>query len=261
MKRSQIDGVVHYRFEGLQHVEQFRHTILTRIGGVSQMPYATLNLGHTVGDDAEAVDENHRRALLPLGLDPGQVVTAWQVHSAAVDVVGREHLGTVRPETDALVTEIPGVPLMMRFGDCSPVLLCDPGQHVVGMAHAGWRGVVAGIVPNSIRVMTERLGCDPNRMWAGIGPTIGPCCYQVGRDVAEQIASACPPGAKVVRMVNGQPHADLPTAVEAQLQAAGIIRIERSGLCTSCRVDEFFSHRAENGRTGRFGVVMEWKDG
>lgn len=261
MKRSRLDGVVHYRFEALDSVEGLLHTILTRIGGVSRGPYATLNLGHTVGDDLHAVEENHRRALEPLGLDQTRVVSPWQVHGAAVDVVGPEHLGTIRPKTDALVTAAPGVPLLMRFGDCASVLLCDPVRRVVGIAHAGWRGVVARVVEASVQIMTERLKCRPHHIWAGIGPTIGPCCYEVGADVAEKIARACPVGSKVVRHVDGQIHADLPGAVEAQLQAAGIQQIEQAGLCTSCRVDEFFSHRAEDGRTGRFGVVIGWKDG
>ncbi len=261
MKRDRLNGVVQYRFEGLGDVKGLLHAVLTRIGGVSRGPYATLNLGHTVGDDLEAVEENHRRALTPLGLDPARVVSPWQVHGAAVEVVGRKHVGTVRPETDALITATPGVPLMMRFGDCAPVLLCDPVRRVVGMAHAGWRGVVADVVGASLRAMTERLACDVDDIWAGVGPTIGPCCYDVGADVAEKIAGACPAGAKAVHHVNGQIRADLPTAVEAQLRAAGVKRIEQADLCTSCRVDEFFSHRAENGRTGRFGVVIGWEHG
>jgi len=261
MKRTRLNGVVHYRFEDLEDIEGLLHAVLTRIGGVSQGPYATLNLGHTVGDDLKAVEENHRRALTPLGLDPVQVVSPWQVHGSAVKVVGREHRGTVCPETDALVTTSSGVALLMRFGDCAPVLLCDPVRRVVGMAHAGWRGVVAGVVEASIRTMTRRLACDVDDIWAGIGPTIGPCCYEVGVDVAEKIVGACPDGATVVHRVDGRIHADLPAAVEAQLRAAGVRRIEQAELCTSCHVDEFFSHRAENGRTGRFGIVIGWRHG
>lgn len=256
MRRIRVGGVVMYRFEGLSDADAVTHAVLTRIGGVSQGAYATLNLGHTVGDDLAAVEENHRRALGPLGLDPAQVVSPWQVHGAHVDIVGREHLGTVRPRTDGLVTAAPGVPLMMRFGDCAPVLLFDPVQRAIGMAHAGWRGVVAGVVEASIGTMAKRLGSDPARIWAGIGPTIGPCCYEVGTDVARKMEAACLPGTDVIHRVDGRLHADLPAAVKAQLHAAGVERIEDASLCTACRVDEFFSHRAENGHTGRFGVVI-----
>jgi len=257
MIRECVDGIVLYRFEGLSGVDKLPHAVLTRIGGISQGPYATLNLGHTVGDDLAAVAENHRRALGALGLEPGKVVSPYQVHGARVGVVGQAHLGTVQPATDALVTAVPAVPLLMRFGDCAPVLLFDPVRRVIGMAHAGWRGVVAGIVEATVRTMAERLGCDPADLWAGIGPTIGPCCYTVGPEIVAAVEIACPPGVGVVRNVDGRTHLDLPAAVQAQLRAVGVGRIEDAGLCTACHVGEFFSHRAEHGRTGRFGVVME----
>ncbi len=256
MNRVRRNGVVMYQFARLDRADGLLHAVLTRIGGVSRDPYATLNLGHTVGDDLDAVQENHRRALGPLGLSPGYLVSPWQVHGASVDVVGPEARGTVRPETDGLVTNAPGVPLMMRFGDCTPILLFDAVQRAVGLVHAGWRGIVAGVVAASVQTMTEYLACRPSDIWAGIGPTIGPCCYEVGTGVATEIASACPPGSEVLRRVDRHVHADLPAAVEAQLSAVGVGQIEHAALCTSCHVDEFFSHRAEGGRTGRFGVVI-----
>ncbi len=198
-----------------------------------------------------------RRGLGVLGLSPERVVSPYQVHGARVGVVGTAHLGTVQPATDALVTDAPGVPLLMRFADCSPVVLFDPLRRVVGIAHAGWRGVVAGTVASTLRTMQARWGCEPSALWAGIGPTIGPCCYEVGPEVAAAVTAACPPEAAVVRSVDGRLYLDLPGAVRAQLHAAGVEQVEDSGLCTACHVDEFFSHRAERGRTGRFGVVVE----
>jgi YfiH family protein len=256
MNRLRLNGVVIYRFEGLDGIDGLVHAVLTRIGGVSTGPFSTLNLGHTVGDDLAAVRENHRRALEPLGVDPAHVVSPWQVHGSRVEVVDMDQLGAICPETDALVSATPGVPLMMRFGDCAPVLLFDPARRVVGMAHAGWRGVVVNVIEASIRTMVECLGCKPSDIWAGIGPTIGPCCYEVGADVADEIAAACPVDAGVIRRVDGSVYADLPLAVEAQLRAVGVDQVEQSNLCTACRVEEFFSHRGENGRTGRFGIVM-----
>ncbi len=256
MIRECIDGVVLYRFRGLHKIEGLGHAVLTRIGGVSQGPFATLNLGHTVGDDLSAVGENHRRALGSLGLRPGETVSPHQVHGARVGVVGRSHLDTVQPATDALVTAVPFVPLLMRFGDCASILFFDSARRVIGMAHAGWRGVVAGSVGATVRTMTERFNCDPADVWAGIGPTIGPCCYEVGSEVVDAVVAACPAGADVVHHVNGRVHLDLPAVVQAQLGAAGVRQIENAGLCTACRVDEFFSHRAEHGRTGRFGIVI-----
>ncbi len=257
MIRACVDGIVLYRFQELSESAGLNHAILTRIGGVSQGPYATLNLGHTVGDDLSAVEENHRRALGLLGLKHEKVVSPYQVHGARVGVVGQAHLGTVQPATDALVTAVASVPLLMRFGDCASILFFDSVRRAIGMAHAGWRGVVAGSVEATVRTMVERLNCNRADIWAGIGPTIGPCCYEVGPEVVEAVRAACPSGVDVAHRVNGRVHLDLPAAVQAQLNAAGVERIEDAGLCTACRVDEFFSHRAEHGRTGRFGIVME----
>ena len=257
MIREHVDGIVLYRFERLCEAEGVAHAVLTRIGGVSRPPYATLNLCRSDGEDPAAVEENLRRASHALGLEPGKFVRPSQVHGARVGVVERVDLGTVHPDTDALVTAAPAVPLLMCFGDCASVLFFDPVRRVIGMAHAGWRGVVAGSVTATVRAMTEQLGCDPADLWAGIGPTIGPCCYAVGPEVVAAVEAACPPGADVVRAVGGRTHLDLPAAVQAQLHAAGLEQVEDAGLCTACHVDEFFSHRAEHGRTGRFGVVME----
>lgn len=257
MIRECVDGIVLYRFQELSEIAGLNHAVLTRIGGVSQGPYATLNLGHTVGDDLSAVEENHRRALEVLGLRSGGVVSPYQVHGARVGVVGQAHLGTVQPATDALVTAVPSVPLLMRFGDCASILFFDPTRRVIGMTHAGWRGVVAGSVEATVRTMVERLDCDLADIWAGIGPAIGPCCYEVGIEVVDAVEAACPAGANVVHRVNGRIHLDLSAAVQAQLDAAGVEWVEGADLCTACRVDEFFSHRAERGRTGRFGIVME----
>ena len=256
MIRECLGDIVLYRFEGLDGAGGVVQAVLTRLGGVSRPPYATLNLGHTVGDDLPAVEENHRRALEALGLDPRQVVSPHQVHGARVGIVGRVHRGFVQPATDALVTAVPGVPLLLRFADCAPVVLFDPVRRVAGLAHAGWQGVAVGVVPATVRVLVERLGCHPADLWAGLGPTIGPCCYEVGPEVVAAVQVACPPGADVVRRVNGQFHLDMPAAVQAQLRAVGVREIEDARVCTACHVDEFFSHRAEGGRTGRFGVLI-----
>jgi len=257
MNNDQINGLPLYFFEGLSGAEGLKHAVLTRIGGVSRKPYATLNLGHSVGDDLAAVEENHRRALGALGLVPGGVASPALVHGARVGVVGPADLGTYREATDALVTAVPAVPLLMRFGDCAPVLFFDSVRRAIGIAHAGWRGVVACTVQATVQTMTEQLGCDPADLWAGIGPTIGPCCYEVGPEVVSAVAAVCRPGARIAHRVNGRTTLDMPAAIRAQLHAVGVGRVEDSGLCTACRVDEFFSHRAEHGRTGRFGVVME----
>jgi YfiH family protein len=231
------------------------HALFTRRGGVSRSPFATLNVGHTVGDDLSAVKVNHERALGALGWRREDVATCHQVHGANVEIVGLDDRGQVCLETDALVTDQAGVVLMLRFADCVPVLFYDRRRRVIGLAHAGWRGVPAGVVPATVRKLNEVFGCDPSDLWTGIGPSIGPCCYEVGPEVVEQV-SAVMNGCQPFQRVKERFHLDLWAAVESQLKEVNVGQIEVAELCTACHTAEWFSHRAENGKTGRFGVVI-----
>ncbi len=320
MHRESANGIVFYRFEGLADAG-LTHAFLTRLGGVSQGPYATLNLGHTVGDDLGAVQENHRRVFALFGVGRGQVVSPYQVHGAHVRPVGREHGGTVQNGTDGLLTTTPGLMLLFRFADCVPLLLWDPVHRAVGLVHAGWRGVAGGIVRAAVDAFVRHAGSRPEDLWAGIGPAIGPCCYQVGPEVAQAVSlhvaqtispdvaqavslhvaqavslhvaqtispdvaqavslhvaqtispdvaqavslhvaqTVSPDVAQAVSLYihrrDGGLYLDLPGAVRAELEALGVRRIESSGICTACHTDEWFSHRAEGGRTGRFGALV-----
>jgi YfiH family protein len=250
------DGIVYYQFEQLADVPGLVHAVFTRLGGTSEGPYASLNLGHTVGDYPSAVDENQRRALAVLGLAPGAQVSPYQVHGASVKVVHRSQGGEVLPDTDGLVTKERGIPLLLRFADCASLFLYDAQRQAVGLAHVGRRGLTAGAAEAAVASMVEDLGSEPAHLWAGIGPAIGPCCYEVGAAEASKLVSACPPGSEVARRDGQRIYVDLPGAVEAQLLAAGVGRVENARICTACHVDEFFSYRAEKGRTGRFGALI-----
>lgn len=256
MERTLAKGLPVLRFPHLARSERVYHAILTRRGGVSHSPFDTLNLGASVGDAVSAVEENHRRALGALGLGVWQFASGYLVHGNRVGVVGRSDVGTVRLATDALVTAEPGVPLLLRFADCVPVLFYEGQRQAVGLAHAGWRGLVAGVLSATVAAMVDQLGCQPEKLWAGIGPAIGGCCYEVGQDTADEVASACPPGACISQRRDGRVYLDLHAAARAQLEQAGVGTVEDSGLCTACQVTDFFSHRAEHGRTGRFGIVI-----
>ncbi len=250
------NGLVYYCFEALDEQQELFHGIFTRLGGVSPVPWATLNVGHTVGDDGEAVEENHRRICRTLDITRRDIVSGYQVHGTCVARVGGEDRGQVCPQTDILITDVPGVALMQRYADCLSVLLYDPVQHAIGLAHAGWRGTLAGVAQKAVRAMQAAFGSRPPDLIAGLGPGIGPCCYQVGPEVAEAAQAAISGWPSVLlRQRDGSWHLDLWEANRRQLVQAGVIRIEVSGLCTACRTDEFYSHRAERGRTGRFGVV------
>ena len=224
----------------------FAHGFSTRLGGVSAGPFASLNLARTVGDEAHAVDENLRRFAASLPADPAFVYAVSQVHGAAVRTVRRvEDPRAVRAdEADALVATEPGVGASVRTADCLPVLMADPETGRVAAVHAGWRGVVRGIVPAAVEAMAPGRGAI-----AAIGPGIGPCCFEVGADVAAQIAAAAH-GVRVV--VDGpRPRVNLRAAVRAQRGAAGLSVVDDVEACTMCDLERFFSFRRDGQRSGR----------
>jgi YfiH family protein len=185
------------------------------------------------------------------------VVTARQVHGNRVAVVGTRDGGSVMPQTDALVTGEEGVTLMLRFADCLPILLYDARKRVVGLGHAGWRGTAAAVASRMVLTMIDAFGSDPSDVLAGLGPAIGPCCYEVGDEVVRAIKPALPRWQDAVRPFgNGLFSFDLWEANRQQLRDRGVRHIETGGLCTACHADEFFSHRAEKGKTGRFATLI-----
>jgi YfiH family protein len=263
LQRKSSDGIVTYHFEALLG-EGLVHAVFTRLGGVSQGPFASLNVGNTVGDDAAAVTENHARVYDYLGLDPQSVVSPRQVHGNRVATVGSAQAGQVLANTDGLVTGDPGTAMMLRFADCQPILLYDPAHHALGLVHVGWRGLAQGIARRAVEAMREAFDTRARDLIVGLGPAIGSCCYVVGQNVAAAMAYALddwkqalsPEGAERWRL-------DLSIANAQQLAAEGVpeIRIERSNLCTACSNDLFYSHRANQGRTGRFAVVAVLREG
>ena len=256
-RRTTCRVLVYYQFSNLLACGHLTHGVFTRLGGYSQPPWEGLNTGHTVGDDRGAVEANHDLIFEALGVRREDVVSPHQVHGTVVRVVGERERGQVCPETDALVTYARNAVLMLRFADCVPILLYDPVRAVVGLAHAGWRGTMSGMSQAVVQTMVDEMGCRPEHIQAGVGPSIGPCCYEVGEDVAEAASSAFP-GAKDVLQPkpNGRWHLDLWAANRRQLTGAGVRSIEVAGICTACHTDEWFSHRAEQGKTGRLGALI-----
>lgn len=254
MIRHHKGGVAYYTLPHLGWGVQ--HAIFTRLGGLSHSPFEELNVGHLVGDEDKAVEANHRIIYETLDLSAREVVTARQVHSHSVAVVGPKDKGRIVPATDGLVTETPGVGLMLRFADCLPILLYDPQKQVIGLGHAGWRGTVGLLAQRLAETMREEFGCHLSQVRAGLGPAIGPCCYSVGEEVREVVRAVLPDSSgALVERANGI-HLDLWEANRWQLRQLGIQRIEVGKICTACNTAEFFSHRAEGARTGRFAVLM-----
>lgn len=250
------DGLVYYQFEMWKDVT---HGIFTRQGGVSSEPFASLNLGGNVGDDPQAVRSNHERMYAALGVDEACVCSVWQIHSADV-IIANEPVPGQRwiTKADAMIANRPGTVLSMRFADCTPVLLRDPVRGVIGMAHAGWRGTVQGIAAKTVQMMTETFGSCPANIQAGIGPAIGPDRYQVGEEVVAAVREHFGSTDSLIRRHpdDGSAYLDLWAANRLDLERAGVEQIEVAGICTAANTDEWFSHRAENGRTGRFGAVL-----
>jgi polyphenol oxidase len=226
-----------------------RAAFSTRLGGVSEPPFDSLNLGILTDDDPVAVEENRRRLAAALGLEPDRIVSALQVHGTRLIDHGQgsnELRGSFRMDTDRKeprdgvaeadghVVREAGLAPLVFVADCLPVALHGPGG--LAMVHAGWRGLAGGIVAAAAEAVEATS--------AAIGPGIGPCCYEVGDEVLEAFADLGD-GIAEGRMV------DLPEVARRLLVRAGVGEVQAAGLCTSCEEELFFSHRRDRGRTGR----------
>jgi YfiH family protein len=256
MREDRADnGVSLWRFDGLNREDGLTHFVSGRRGGVSATPYDSLNLGLRTADDRANVRENRQRLFSVAGARDGWVASCSQVHGDEVVVV--DHPTPSPPRGDALITNTAGIMLFLLMADCVPVLVYDRDHRVAGLAHAGWRGTVLGITGHLVARMTEVFGCDPGAMLAAIGPSIGPCCYEVGEEVITRVRDSLPAPESLLEMsaLSGQAHFDLWSANSAQLTAAGIPeeRIEVPHICTKCHANDFFSDRAAR-PGGRFGA-------
>lgn len=237
---------------------QVKHGIFTRSGGVSPHPWNSLNLGGTVGDDQARVMENKKRVLETLNCEKDSLFEVHQVHKARVLVAEEPQIRTQElPKADAVITNNPKVTLLMRFADCVPLLFFDPGQEVIGLAHAGWKGTLQKIALKTIQSMREVYGTKPEEVIAGIGPSIGPDHYQVRGDVIKKVKANFPNVyPRLLRERERAVKLDLWEANRQALREIGVRRIEVAEICTACHVRDWFSHRAENGTTGRFGALI-----
>lgn len=225
----------------------YRVVFSTRLGGVSSGVYRSLNLGLSTADEPALVVENRRRLAESAGADPSGVATAWQQHGARVERavrVGIRPGGGELPRCDGLVSDEPGLAMMLVTADCLPIAVWRvDGPPALALLHAGWRGLAAGIVEAGCRAL------GPGRLAAAIGPGIGPCCYQVGEEVVALFRGRF--GAHVTR---GR-RLDLRAAAELALARCGCESIECLERCTACEEQLFFSHRRDKGTTGRQGII------
>jgi YfiH family protein len=251
------DQIKYYTFPSFEGLA-VNHAVFTRLGGVSPAPYHSLNVGGTVGDDPAFVAENRARSFTALGREITSMHDVWQVHSSDVVFADAPRAAqTPHVQADILLTDNPQVTLYMRFADCVPILLFDPVKRVTGLAHAGWVGTVKKVAAVAIDAMVSHYHSNPADVLAGIGPSICVDHYPVGFEVVDRAKQAF--GGQTKKLFTdqeNQPHFNLWKANQITLEQAGVEQIEVSGLCTACHPVDWFSHRGENGKTGRFGAMI-----
>jgi polyphenol oxidase len=257
MPFHQSEAIRYFTFDSFNEAG-ITHAVFTRQGGISPQPWASLNLGGTVGDDPIRVAKNRELIFHAIGRLPETMYDVWQVHSTEVTIAKAPR----RPDephqrSDVILTQNPDVTLLMRFADCVPILLYDPGHQAVGIVHSGWPGTVRRVVQAAIKGMCLTFGTHPEDILAAIGPSIGAHHYEIGPDVENQVRESFGRDAPAFLLpFNGRLHFDLWAANQFLLENCGVRKIETADLCTACHLEDWYSHRGEHGQTGRFGVLI-----
>ena len=260
MQRIQhANGVATYTFDTIKEAPMSAH-VSTRHGGVSPAPWQSLNFSVPRGDSRERVQENRRRLALAIGMDNRRVTYGQQVHGTGIAVVDENDAGQMQTGCDGLITGTVGLPLMLVFADCTPLLIYDRIRHVLGLCHAGWRGTVNGAAGATLWAMQAAFNTDPADVLACIGPSIGPESYEVGDEVLAMASAKLSNAEALFVYPNGEgtnPHFNLWAANRQQFIDAGVPeeQIEVAGIDTAQNTDDFFSHRAERGKCGLFGLA------
>jgi YfiH family protein len=229
------------------------HGFLGRRGGKSAGRYAGLNLSFRVGDDPQTVKDNICDMKRAVGVHDLRIVTMKQVHGDRIVEVKDKSLKEAG-EADGMVTEERGVFLAVLTADCVPMLFAVPGRTVVAVVHAGWRGTLAGIAGSALELLRERYGVAPDSVEVALGPSIGPCCYEIGADVSAPLREKWGSIAeRSLRATNGKTFLDLKKLNRLILERAGVPaeQVQEIGPCTGCSSEDFFSYRREKGETGR----------
>lgn len=282
------DVVEYLTFPNLAQIDCIEHIFTTRMGGVSKGDYATLNFSIVRGDKPEAVLENYRRMGELFGVDSSRFVTTDQTHTTNIRIVTKEDAGkgvTVSrdyTDIDGLITKEKGLVLSCFTADCVPLYFVDPVREVIGVAHSGWRGTVAGMGACMVKRMREEFGCEAKDIRTAIGPSICQVCYEISEEVAVQFQEGfwSAPEVKVFckeaydtglhptgellmsGKAEGKYQLDLWLANYVVLRRAGILRshISMTDICTNCNSDYLFSHRATGGKRGNLAAFLMLKE-
>ncbi|MGM0472151.1 MAG: peptidoglycan editing factor PgeF [Bacillota bacterium] len=263
------DSVQYYIIEEFCDLDMVDHAYSTRVGGVSQGGLAELNLGFDPADQREHVVENRRRICQILGIDHRKLVAQEQTHSDNIEIVTKDDCGrgaltkqTEIKNTDALITNQRQVPLMAFGADCVPLLMLDPQQEVIAVCHGGWRGTVKKIAQQTVQQMRDEFAVQPKNLLVGIGPSIGPCCYEVDEQVIKPLQQAFIDWQDLVTAKGaGKWQLNLWQANSQQLQELGVLKenIIISGACTACNPNYLYSYRAADDKTGRLATLIQLK--
>ena len=249
------------------------HAVSTRLGGVSKRPFDSLNLALHVGDEPADVLTNRKKFLLSLGFGLNDIVTPNQVHGDRIVRVDEDYRGCgcanyadSIPETDALITDTPNLPLMLCFADCVPIFFVDVENCAIGLAHGGWKGTLKKIAAKTLLKMQDEFGTRPQDCLIGIAPSIGSCCYEVGGEVVDKCKAAFPDNHDELLIErDGKIFFDLRRANVIQLLEVGVPEenIDVSLHCTCCESSWYFSYRAAQkqglDRTGRIAALIALK--
>jgi YfiH family protein len=262
MNQYTVDNLPILEFSTFPNNGTIHHAVFTRIGGISKAPFHSLNMSLSVPDDEADVLANRAIGYGRYQRTNDTLVHAYLAHGAEVSRVSSADYGKYVGPIDGLITNEPGCGLTMNYADCAPIFLYDPVHHAIGLGHAGWQGAVKDLPGAMVRAMVREFGSDPAELLAAVGPCIGPCCYEVGEPVINLVRECFDEPETLLLAVpenrenRGRPYFDLPQANQRNLVETGVRHIELSGFCTACRTDLFFSHRAERGKTGRFGTIF-----
>jgi polyphenol oxidase len=263
-EKRERNGVVYYAVSFLEATGLVNAAFTTRLGGASVGEAATMNMSFARKDKPDSIRENYRRICAAAGFTPDGLAISRQLHGEYVHKVMDAEIGRgifddfENVEADGLMSRRRGVALVKHTADCVPVYILDTKTPAIALAHAGWRGTLEGIAGVALRRMGEVYGTKPADCMAAIGPSIGPCCFEVGQDVAQAFTSRFP-GFGIVDTAGYRPHVDLWRCNALQLLGAGVPNenIAISGLCTACDTAMFYSHRKEKGKTGAMAALME----
>ncbi len=256
MHIEEKNGLKLLRFEVFRGEPGLQCAVSTRVGGVSEGPYAGLNLGAGTGDRIERVEENIGLLCAALGAEPARLERMRQRHTANVAVV--EGGGGAPPDnTDALVTAVPGVPLLALSADCALTCFYDPVRKAAAVVHSGWRGALLDIYAATVNAMRLRFGTRPGDLLAGVSPMISAAHYPVREDFLEKLKAFFPDGSdkRFLTLKEGRHFFNLRELLRQRLEALGVRRHEFMHLCTYSEKDLFYSWRRDGERTGRFGLI------